>query len=96
MDGLETIRRRNHRAAGNQGLWCKVADMDGGRWFAGDVIDVRDDPAGNVTVRLRPACLAHKGQLPQYQQDSSLSWGFLLTLWLGAQGLLWLLNALLG
>ncbi len=92
MDGLETIRRRNNRAVASQGLWCRVADIDGGRWFAGDVIDVRDDPAGNVTVKLRPVCLSHKGQLPQYQQDSGAGWGFLLALWLGAQGLLWVLS----
>jgi hypothetical protein len=56
MNGLETIVRRNNRAASGQGLWCRVADMDGGRWFAGDVIDVEKRGHSGFLLWMR-ACL---------------------------------------
>ena len=70
------------------GLRARVADESSGQWFAGEVISVNDDPAGNVTVTLRPDTLSRPGRLPLHPQHDAGDFSWLLWPWLAAHGLL--------
>ena len=96
MHALDTIHRLNRPADLRQGLRAKVADEEGGRWFSGEVISVTDDPAGNVTVKLRPDTVSVPGRLPVYPKDDATDFQLLLVLWLVAHGLLLLLGLVPG
>ncbi len=54
-----------------------------------------DDPAGNVTVKLRPDTLSTPGGLPTHLKHDANNFQLLLFLWLVAHGLLWLLRLVL-
>ena len=60
------------------GLRARVADESSGQWFAGEVISVSDDPAGNVTVTLRPDTLSSPGRLPLHPQHDAADFQWLL------------------
>ena len=95
MHGLETINRQNKPADLRLGLRAMISDDANGRWFSGEVISVTDDPAGNVTVKLRPDTLSAPGRLPVHPQRDVSDFQLLLFLWLAAHGLLWLLRLVL-
>lgn len=95
MPALKAADRHARSTGGQPGLRARVSDEADGRWFAGEVIGVQDDPAGNVTVRLRPDSISRQGRLPLYPQEEGSEWRFLLVLSLVAHALLWLLRLVL-
>ena len=95
MHGLETINRQNRPADLRLGLRAMISDDANGRWFSGEVISVSDDPAGNVTVKLRPDTLRAPGRLPIHPQHGAIDYQRLLFLWLLAHSLLSLLRLVL-
>ena len=90
-----TLRQHTARRSAGLGLRARVSDDENERWFSGEVISVNDDPAGNVTVKLRPDTLSMPGRLPIHPQRDANDFQLLLFLWLVAHGLLWLLRLVL-
>jgi hypothetical protein len=90
-----TLQQRTARSSAGLGLRARVSDDENERWFSGEVISVNDDPAGNVTVKLRPDTLSAPGRLPVHPQRDANDFQLLLFLWLAAHGLLWLLALVL-